>query len=332
MENDVWTWSYFWFGILINISSAILIAAFWYFWRCYIRFAIKIKKQQKGEKKDLEFFTANPLLNGIQTSIGNAYQLSYFLELLGCAKLTYFFKRKYKNVNICYHPAPISFEPSFTTMDKLKKDTILIGGPNHNSISDFLLNKCTIFQPNKAELRFEKIDDRSHLIIAGPRSMKKTYFQELWKKKKKKRSTESKWSKDFKRGIEKKDHSYDDYALIINIKNPFNSNKRLIATMGCGSAGCFGGASYIAEQLARFWNPKAWMKAWIKKEYIMVISCNGDQEQLHGDPTPELFIEVESEYTQTENGPRGTITFKKGWEIKKKRFLFGNISIWSLIT
>ena len=66
----------------------------------------------------------------------------------------------------------------------------------------------------------------------------------------------------------------EDYGLIINIKNPYNPEKRIIALMGCRSIGVLG-ATYA---FTKFNNET--LKSVKNDEYAVIVKCHGDRSNL----------------------------------------------------
>ena len=70
----------------------------------------------------------------------------------------------------------------------------------------------------------------------------------------------------------------NDYGMIINIVNPYNSKKRIIAFIGCRSIGVYGASLYFTQ------NAKELKKKTKKmKNYVAVVKCSGDQDNIIGD-------------------------------------------------
>lgn len=70
----------------------------------------------------------------------------------------------------------------------------------------------------------------------------------------------------------------EDFALIMNVKNPYDPEKRVIFIAGCRSIGCYGGAIFLSQQLKEIQKKVHW------DEYALVVSCSGDAEDLNARP------------------------------------------------
>ena len=270
-------------GLFTNIIWAVLCSMVGLM--CFLRNrrfrrAVKIKNTRKNKNSPCEsihLFTANPQRNGpfdyvtLENEEDRLY-LGYTMEYLACGELSQVFNRKYRNVDRHIYMSPVSFAQG----RQLTENLLVIGGPYHNSISDYLLKKKNAinFQPETAIQFWAK--DGIHSLVCKAPVRKERLFQ---------KTVEELKTYRFSRTLES---ANDDYAILMNIIDPCNPQKRLILMMGCGSLGCLGAATFLANQL------ESVRQARRKKEYIMLISCTGNQEGLFSKPKPELFIEVSS--------------------------------------
>ena len=67
----------------------------------------------------------------------------------------------------------------------------------------------------------------------------------------------------------------EDYGLIINIRNPYDSNKRIIALMGCRSIGVLGATLAFTNFNKKIMNDIKF------DEYAVIVKCFGDQTDVN---------------------------------------------------
>lgn len=194
------------------------------------------------ERYDLNCFTAN---TG-QYDENELVTLGYVFEYIAVGELRVALKRLYKDVDVSVKMSPSDFK-SLKSRD-IKDNLILIGGPYHNCLTRELL-----FNNEKFPFSF---DDNANL----------TY-------------SDGDLKDVFSPATDDNNKYYEqDYALIVNIRNPKAPTKRIIALIGCRSIGCYGASCFIAGKLKT-------IKKYIKDdEYAIVIKCDGDEEDIINEP------------------------------------------------
>lgn len=199
----------------------------------------KLNQSIYNEQIDALIYTSNP-------GIGPSEELCnyvYAQEYIAVGTISEKLKKIYKNtINLEYHMTPETIQ-EVKDVD-LCKNLILIGGPVDNCISE------SILQHNKVKPYFEF---RDHTL----------YFKQ----------NNQNWD-----SVSFQDNSEvffeKDYSLIINIKNPKDSGKRIIMSCGCRSLGTLGGIEYLCNAK----DPIPY------EEYALIISCHGNKEYLSDNP------------------------------------------------
>ena len=70
----------------------------------------------------------------------------------------------------------------------------------------------------------------------------------------------------------------NDYGMIINIVNPYNSKKRIIAFIGCRSIGVYGASLYFSQNAKELKKKTKGMD-----NYVAIVKCSGDEDNIIGD-------------------------------------------------
>lgn len=138
----------------------------------------------------------------------------------------------------------------------LKQNLILVGGPIHNSVTRALFDRM-----ENCPFRFD-LNDAS--LIYTDENFSETRF------------TSRMYSPTVECG--KKPYYENDYALVMNVRNPLDPNKRIILVSGCRSVGCYGAAVFLSQKLREI------KKLAKKDEYAFVIKCDGEREDLVSPP------------------------------------------------
>ncbi len=207
-------------------------------------------ENEKDETPDINCFTANP---GIRDT-GELVELGYVFEYMAIGEIkSEFYEILPNGTNINVSMANLQFEKISPTL--LKNNLLVIGGPFHNAVTRDLFSKIE-------NLPFHFEEDAS-LVYTYENGVTDKYTPSLY---------------DPNNNKDKNSFYDNDYALILNVKSPYAKGKRLILIAGCRSVGCYGAAIYLTEHLYE-------IKKQIKSdEYALVITCNGEKENLIGKP------------------------------------------------
>ena len=219
-------------------------------------------ENEKNETPDINCFTANP---GIRDS-DELVELGYVFEYMAIGEIkSKFYEVLPNGTNINVNMSNLEFEKITPTL--LKNNLVVIGGPFHNSVTRDLFSRID-------NLPFHFEEDAS-LVYTYEDGRTDKYTPNLYDPNK---------NKDGSSFFD------NDYALILNIKNPYDIGKRIILIAGCRSVGCYGAAVYLTEHLDDIKNK-------IKSdEYALVITCNGEKENLVGKPKFCNYYPLEIKY------------------------------------
>jgi len=217
----------------------------------------KKKLKLKNNALTLNCFTANP-----NSHDNNEYvNLGYVFEYMSVGEIRSTWSKYYKNFAMNVQMSDLNYDN--VRKKHLSSDLLLIGGPFHNQVTKELL-----FNTNSS-LPFS-FDDDASLVYTSEDGQQKKYTPIL--------------SKGTNQYFE------SDYALIVNVRNPLNTEKRLIAIIGCRSVGCYGGAVFLSKYMSKIKNKN------LSDEYAIVIKCDGEEEDIVSDP--ELVDVVNLNFTQ----------------------------------
>ncbi len=218
--------------------------------------------QEKDDAPDINCFTANPGIRDTEELV----ELGYVFEYMSIGEIkSEFTKILPSDSSINVYMSNLRFEKISPTL--LKNNLVIIGGPFHNSITRDLFSKIQ-------NLPFHFEDDASLVYTYEDGKI-------------------DKFTPNLYDPNENKDkHSFydNDYALILNVKNPYAQGKRIILIAGCRSVGCYGATVYLTEHLYDI------KKQIDSDEYALVITCNGEKENLVGKPKLCNYYPLQIEY------------------------------------
>lgn len=183
----------------------------------------------------------------------NVY-LGYPFEYMASASINTFLSLIIKNVNMDTTLCPLKVKK----IEKIDKsyDLILLGGPFHNMLTElfFGLSKANTNMP----FYFDTFEGEDATLFYKDND-----------------SSEYKRLKPIKDPVG--NYYCEDYGLIINIRNPYNPKKRIIAIIGCRSIGVLGATLAFTT-----FNDEI-MKKVKYDEYAVIIKCYGDQNNVNLD-------------------------------------------------
>lgn len=207
----------------------------------------------KNDIESISCFTANT--GEYDTS--ECVALGYVFEYMSVGLIANCFKKIYKRIDFSAGMSDLNYNN--IRKKYLKRDLLLIGGPFHNQITKELL-----FNP-EAKNPFGFNEDAT-LTYTSDTGEKEMYIPEL--------------SKGDSKYFEK------DYALILNVRNPLDINKRIIALIGCRSVGCYGAALFLCNKLNTI------KEKIIDDEYAIVIECDGEEENITSEPIFKAYYKL----------------------------------------
>ena len=190
--------------------------------------------------------------------------LGYPFEYMASASVgTYLNIMSNNKADIISSPSPINKEDA---IKEYRENILLLGGPNHNTVTSYFFG----LKEGHTNLPF---------YYASYQGEDATLFY--------------KDGDTIKTFVPKKhssgDYYAEDYGLILNVKNPFNPEKRIIALIGCRSIGVLGAAAFFTEH-----NKKLRKITKNMDEYAVVIECHGDNLNVLQDPEDHFAIELKS--------------------------------------
>lgn len=228
----------FFIGLMINYTKDKVIIK---------RFQKKIGFIKEQDKYDVIVFTANPNVKDNNEYVNLGYTFEYMAvaelrnKLIDIYNKELIFTLNMSNIN--YH--------NIRKKSLIRNNTVLIGGPIHNSVvSEFFFK-----EPNLIPFYFE--EDCTLVFDNGEN--KERFTPQL--------SKNDVGDKYFE----------EDFALILNTQNPIAKEKRVLAIMGCRSVGCYGGTVFVSDCLDKCKEIK-------NTNYALVVRCLGEEENLISKP------------------------------------------------
>ena len=201
----------------------------------------------------------------------NVY-LGYPFEYMSAASINSYLSMMVKIVDMEPHPCPLKVK-EIAKIDKTK-DLILLGGPFHNILT---------------KLFFGLVKDKTNLPL---------YFdtfegEEATLFYKENGANEYKTAKPLKDMVG--NYYSEDYGLIINIKNPYNPSKRVIALMGCRSIGVLGATLAFTT-----FNKEIFKKV-KDDQYAVIVKCYGDRNNVDIERPIEFITSIALNDLKIEN-------------------------------
>ena len=249
----VWTIIAFVAGILFTRLQTAL-------YRHYVK---KITRFTVHGRSDTLYVTSIYANSG-KKDAGEAVNLGYPFEYMANAMIESFLLSINKHLEMRSGPGPITKrEVEMTSKDS---NIILLGGPFHNLITGHIFGLLKDYHTvpfyfdslkredgSIEEASLIHIEDENKPLVNGENCF-----------------------------IPEKDadgrYYRTDYALIMNVVNPFNPKKRIISFIGCRSIGVFGAALFYTK------NRKEIIKKVKFDEYALVVKVNGEQDNIIGEP------------------------------------------------
>ena len=193
--------------------------------------------------------------------------LGFPFEYMSLAMVEAYLNNLNKNVTVTSSASPLNKDE----LDSINKNSnlLLIGGPFHNIVVGMLFGLSEEY--HNIPLRFVKRGDEDACLLYKNESKEEIFTP-------KKNEDGSHYAKDF--------------GLIINMKNPYNPKKRVIALIGCRTVGVYCAAKFFSEQNRKTDKLKKHVKG--MKEYAVVVSCNCDKNGMVGSPVFEQAWELDS--------------------------------------
>lgn len=220
--------------------------------------AYKRKLRMKIQELSINCFTANPDSHDNKECVN----LGYVFEYMSIGEIRSTWGKYYKNFAMNVQMSDLNYDN--IRRKNLNSDLLVIGGPFHNQVTKNLLFGAD------SKLPFS-FDEDASLVYTAPDGQTKKYTPVL----------------------SKGDNQYfeTDYALVLNVRNPINTEKRLIAIIGCRSVGCYGGTVFLSKFMKKVKSKN------LADEYALVIKCDGEEEDIVADPV--LVDTINLDFTKT---------------------------------
>ena len=266
--------------IIINLVASLVYAALaffvvylynlltkWFYKRKFYK-STRLNINNKEEKYFIKCYMAN---SGRYDESENVY-LGYPFEYMSAASINSYLSMMVKIVDMEPHPCPLKVN-EIAKIDKTK-DLILLGGPFHNILT---------------KLFFGLVKDKTNLPL---------YFdtfegEEATLFYKENGANEYKTAKPLKDMVG--NYYSEDYGLIINIKNPYNPSKRVIALMGCRSIGVLGATLAFTT-----FNKEIFKKV-KDDQYAVIVKCYGDRNNVDIERPIEFITSIALNDLKIEN-------------------------------
>lgn len=213
--------------------------------------------------------------NSGKKDAGESVNLGYPFEYMAIAMLETQLLALNKCLELRSGPAPATK----IEVEGLSKDSdlIILGGPFHNLLTGYIFglkkeyhNVPFYFDDLSVDVNGQIRGDEATLVFDNgePFKFEENCFIPL-------------------KDVDNKFY-HTDYALILNVRNPFNPKKRIISFIGCRSIGVYGAAMYFNKYSNE-------IKKNIKyDQYAIIIRVNGEQDNIVGEPRFLKSVELNS--------------------------------------
>ena len=239
----------------------------WYYTNKFYK-TTRLTIKNKKEKFGIQCFIAN---SGKYDGDEKVY-LGYPFEYMAAATINSYLSLAVKSVDMDTVPCPLKVN-TITKIDKTT-DLILLGGPFHNVLTKlfFGLSKersnvpfyFDTFEGEEATLFYKETPNGEYKTVKPIKDPVGNYYCE-------------------------------DYGLIMNIKNPYNPEKRIISIMGCRSIGVLGGTIAFTSM------NKEMLKNIEFDEYAVIIRCFGEQNNISSERKIEKVATIKLDSIKLEN-------------------------------
>ena len=259
--------SEFLYAISIEILGAFLVAVLTIalvflrdrFFIKHVHNVTRLKVHGKKDNLNISCFYAN---SGIQDGDENV-GLGYPFEYMSFATTKAYLHTLNKLFLAESQPSPATIEDLKDL--KLNDNIILFGGPNHNLITGYIFGLRE--QYHNVPFYYGSYNGEDATLF---------YADDL--------------KKPFVPHLNKETNVYvKDYGLILNVENPYNPEKRIIALIGCRSVGVLGATIFFTE-----FNKELKKATKKMKNFAAIIEVRGDANNVVGDPTLVKAVGINS--------------------------------------
>lgn len=221
---------------------------------------IRLKLHDSKQKLMINCFYANSNKVDKNESAALGYPFEYMAAATVQSYLSFIAKKNFQ-MDMC--PSPLRYDEVLKETDE---NLLLLGGPFHNNYTRFFFG-------------LEKDNTNLPFYFDSYEGEEATLFfnngLELKKFKPKKDITGKFYT--------------DDYGIILNMKNVYNNDKRIIALIGCRTIGVLGAAVALTKL-----NKQLFERTNTYDEYAVVVCCHGNRYNIMKDPEICECIELHS--------------------------------------
>lgn len=253
----------------VNIIASLIFIGFQFLFiwflivhnRRKIRSVLRIKPKKRSDVIKMDACYAN---SGRNDKEEGSY-LSYPCEYVAVGKMESFLKNNWKNVDLDSKMGPIKVNDA----NNINPDRhlLLIGGPFHNLKTGYVFGM--IKEYSNVPFYFDSFEgEDATLFYTGRDKNNPTPYKPT-------KNGEGKYTKD--------------YGVIINIKNPYNTEKRLIAVLGCRTFGVLSAMSFLTEHSKDLLKSLKDLEGGMPDEYGIIVKNGNDGENIN-----ETFEVVEA--------------------------------------
>ena len=220
----------------------------------------KYKRKLKFENNlnKIQFITANPESKDSQEHAN----LGYVFEYMSVGELQSTWMKNFKGIEI---GVQMSLPSTIQNEQIPEENLLIIGGPFHNQMCRNVLNRYKSVFP----FYWKRVGDEDAVLHFEYEGEIDTYTPVLVVEGEKK-------------------YYGKDYALIVNVKNVLDSQKRLMLLIGCRAMGCLGGAIFLSQHMDKISEND------LPEEYAMVVRMTGDEDQITSGPYLEKIYKLDT--------------------------------------
>ena len=245
----------------VNILASLIFIGFQFLFiwlwivhnRRKIKSVLRIKPKRRSDVIKMDACYAN---SGRFDEEEGSY-LSYPCEYVAVGKMESFLKNNWKNVDLDSKMGPINVNDA----NNINPDRhlLLVGGPFHNLKTGYILGMVKEY--SNVPFYFDTFEgEDATLFFTGRSKSNPTPYKPT-------KNAAGKYTKD--------------YGVIINIKNPYNPEKRLIAVLGCRTFGVLSAMTFLTEHSKDLLKALKAIDGKIPNDYGIIVKNGNDGENLN---------------------------------------------------
>ena len=216
----------------------------------------------KMNSKEEELLINSYHANSGATDSEEKTSLGYPFEYMSYATVVAYLQSINKNIDIALDPSPLKV--SDIKNYSVTSNTILFGGPFHNLITGMIFGLSKEYRT--VPFYFDRYGDEDAALFCDNKP--DVPFIPL-------KNADG-------------DYYMKDYGIILNVVNPYDTRKRIIAIIGCRSIGVFGASLYFAKSHKELKKKTKGMD-----NYAVIVVCGGDEHTVIGSPKLVLAVSID---------------------------------------